>query len=333
MRGKKRIVILLIGLAGILSAYRWYASHLDRPAVLPALIRIPEGDSETIFNSLKRQGVPLWTPDRFFLPGPLPSPGWIRPEKPLSLRNLFGQINDFPREKTRRVVMYSGDSLDDFIRRFSRQTRLSPRDLFEEYFRYSPYIDGGILAGYYRLPYRLAPGPAMACLTEESEKRFRRLAEKYLKRYDPGEFKRYLIVASIIQKETWHEEEMPKIAAVIYNRLERNMKLQLDATLNYGPFSHLKVTPERIRRDTSRFNTYRYRGLPPEPLGSVTPAALEAALNPAKTRDLYFVRNICGTHDFAADYAGHLANISRIKTDRARLEKYAKKWKRMKRRR
>jgi len=291
--------------------------NLDRSDLLPRLIYIPPGDRAEIFASLKRQGLPLWGLDRFLLLPSRITPGWIRLKIPLSLTEFFRRINEFPRERTRRVVMYSGDSLDDFIRQFSRQTRLPKRALFEEYFRYSPYIDGGILAGYYRLPYRLNPAAALAYLTGESEKRFRALAQQYLGRYEPAEFKRYLIIASIIQRETWRAKEMPRIASVIYNRLRRGMKLQIDATLNYGPYSHVKVTPERIRRDNSRFNTYKFKGLPPEPLGSVTLSALKAALQPAQSNDLYFVRDTDGFHRFAPDYATHLAHISRIKAKSA----------------
>ncbi|ADV45880.1 endolytic transglycosylase MltG [Nitratifractor salsuginis] len=287
--------------------------EFDQPETLPPLIHIPQGDRTKIYDSLRRQGLPLWISDLLFLLPSRVTPGWIRLQHPVSLQEFFSRINDFPREKTRRVVMYSGDSLEDFIRQLSRQARLDPKALYEEYFRFSPYLDGGILAGYYRLPYRLSPGPAMAYLTEKSEETFRKLSEQYLGRYDPAEFRRYLIIASIIQRETWHPEEMPRIAAVIYNRLKRNMKLQLDATLNYGPWSHKKVTPERIRRDKSRFNTYRHHGLPPSPLGSVTPAALKAALAPAKSGDLYFVKGPNGRHLFSASYADHLRIISRLK--------------------
>ena len=299
--------------------------HLTQKGLLPPLVYIPEGSTGEIYDSLKRQGLPLWITDRFLL---LPShikPGWIRLDDSISLAEFFRRINSLPREKTRRVVMYSGDSLDDFIRQFSRQTRLDPKELFDAYFRYSPYIDGGILAGYYRLPYRLEAGPAMAYLTEESRRRFARLAEEYLGQYDPESFKRYLIIASIIQRETWHTHEMPLIAAVIENRLRRGMKLQIDATLNYGPWSHVPVTPERIRSDSSRFNTYKFKGLPPEPLGSVTEAALRAALHPAESDVLYFVKNAKGTHDFAVSYTQHLANISRVKAAKARRRVYRKK--------
>ena len=285
---------------------------LNREENLPRLIHLPEGDRSEVFASLKRQGLPLWFSDRFLLPAEI-RPGWIRLERPISLKEFFSKINDFPREKTRRVVMYSGDSLDDFIGQFSRQTNLDPRELFEEYFRFSPYVDGGILAGYYRLPYRLSPGPAMAYLTGESEKRFRKISHRYLGHYDPAEFRKYLIIASIIQRESWHPEEMPLISAVIHNRLAKNMKLQLDATLNYGPWSHKRVTPRRIRTDKSRFNTYRYRGLPPAPLGSVTPAALKAAFRPAESEALYFVKGKKGRHIFSRTFAQHQAVIARLR--------------------
>jgi len=292
---------------------------LNREEALPRLIYIPEGDRDEIFTSLKRQGLPLWFSDRFLLPSRI-RPGWIRLKKPISLKRFFSKINDFPREKTRRVVMYSGDSLDDFINQFSRQTKLKPRDLFEEYFRYSPYIDGGILAGYYRLPYRLSPGPAMAYLTEKSEKRFREISRRHLGHYDPAEFRKYLIIASIIQRESWHPEEMPKISAVIYNRLKRDRKLQLDATLNYGPWSHKPVTPQRIRNDKSRFNTYHYRGLPPAPLGSVTTAALKAAFQPAKIDALYFVKGKKGYHIFSRTFSQHQAIIARLRQQKKPVE-------------
>jgi len=95
------------------------------------------------------------------------------------------------------------------------------------------------------------------------------------------------------------------------------MKLQLDATLNYGPYAHTPVTPERIRSDASRYNTYRHSGLPPEPISSVTVAALRAAFHPVKTHYLFFVRNTQGTHDFSITYTEHLATIQRIKAEKA----------------
>ena len=115
---------------------------------------------------------------------------------------------------------------------------------------------------------------------------------------------------------------MRNISAVIYNRLERGMKLQLDATLNYGKYSDKTVSAYRIRHDNSRYNTYRYYGLPPEILASVTEDALEAAFERSRKEYLYFVRDLFGRHLFSKTYSEHLAKITRLKVQRARLRQY-----------
>jgi len=95
---------------------------------------------------------------------------------------------------------------------------------------------------------------------------------------------------------------MPIVASVIFNRLKKGMRLQMDGTLNYGRFSHTKVTPERIKNDTSRFNTYKYKGLPHSPIGAVNLSSLKAAMKPTTTNYLYFIKNSQGVHDFTDTY-------------------------------
>jgi UPF0755 protein len=102
---------------------------------------------------------------------------------------------------------------------------------------------------------------------------------------------------------------MALISSVIHNRLKKNMMLQLDATLNYGKYSHQIVTPSRIKSDKSHYNTYLHKGLPPHPIGSATKEAIIAAIKPADTNYLYFMLNPKGKHDFSATYSMHLANI------------------------
>jgi UPF0755 protein len=116
-------------------------------------------------------------------------------------------------------------------------------------------------------------------------------------------------MASVIQKEAANKEEMPIVASVINNRLKKGMKLQMDGTLNYGPYSHHKITAKRIRQDKSRYNTYMYKGLPPLPVCNVELSAIRAAIFPAKTDYLYFMKSKNGTHDFSRYYSTHLDNI------------------------
>ena len=122
-------------------------------------------------------------------------------------------------------------------------------------------------------------------------------------------FRSYIIIASIIQKEAANKDEMPIVSSVIYNRLKKDMKLQMDGSLNYGQYSHVKVTPQRIREDTSSYNTYLNKGLPPQPVCSVSKDAIIAAIFPKTTDYLYFVKNKNGTHTFSQNYEKHLENI------------------------
>ena len=99
-----------------------------------------------------------------------------------------------------------------------------------------------------------------------------------------------LTVASIIEYEVNKGEDYPKVARVIYNRLERDMPLQMDSTVAYVSQRKGDVfTTEEERSSDSRYNTYKYTGLPPGPIGSPGERTIEAALNPADGDWLYFV--------------------------------------------
>jgi UPF0755 protein len=97
-----------------------------------------------------------------------------------------------------------------------------------------------------------------------------------------------LIVASLVQAEA-QQKDFGKVACVIYNRLEKGMRLEVDATINYAVGrSGLDLTDTDIGVD-SPYNTRRVKGLPPTPINSPGEAAIEAALSPAKGKWLYYV--------------------------------------------
>jgi UPF0755 protein len=316
-------VILLLD---IILAASILDSYLGQQIKIPTLIYVPNKESSQIVESLVRQGVPLLPIDYYWLDElNINKDKWIRFDKNLTIisrEKFLEKLEKSPYERTRRLVVYSGDSIEDFAKGISNNTGIPKERLIHEYRLLSPYEDGGILAGFYKIPYRAIPRAIVSYMTEYSEDRFKKISTKFLGDYSPEKFKKYLIIASIIQKETWRDEEKPLISAVIYNRLKKDIKLQLDATLNYGKYSHKRVTPWRIRHDKTHFNTYRYKGLPPEPLGSVSFSALEAAFRPANVNYIYFVRDILGRHVFASTYEEHLANITKIKVMRAKVRKF-----------
>ena len=96
-----------------------------------------------------------------------------------------------------------------------------------------------------------------------------------------------VIVASLIEREAKVAGDRPKVAAVIYNRLHKHMRLQIDATAIYG-IPHKVPTLADLRRP-SPYNTYLIDGLPPTPIASPGLAAIDAALHPAPIDALYYV--------------------------------------------
>ncbi|MFI6600496.1 endolytic transglycosylase MltG [Nonomuraea sp. NPDC050536] len=100
-----------------------------------------------------------------------------------------------------------------------------------------------------------------------------------------------LTIASILQAESPNKRDMPKIARVIYNRLNHTpeMKLQLDSTILYGLNKFAIKASHEDLKSRSRYNTYARLGLPPGPIGNPGADAIEAALKPAAGPWLYFV--------------------------------------------
>jgi len=128
-------------------------------------------------------------------------------------------------------------------------------------------------------------------------------------------------LASIVELETAHPAERPRIAAVFWNRLERGMPLQTDPSVIYALKQAGRWDGNIRKRDLeieSPYNTYRRRGLPPGPLGSPGRDAILAVLEPAATRELYFVSRNDGTHEFSETLAAHNRAVDRYQRRRSR---------------
>jgi len=130
-----------------------------------------------------------------------------------------------------------------------------------------------------------------------------------------------LVVASLLQGEV-APNDFAKVARVIYNRLDADMPLQLDSTVSYAlGINDLQLSEEQLAT-SSPYNTYVRRGLPPRPINSPGEAALEAALNPAKGKWLYFVSVNPETNEtkFAKTYSRFLELKKEFQANVARAE-------------
>lgn len=115
-----------------------------------------------------------------------------------------------------------------------------------------------------------------------------------------------LIMASIVEKETARADERPIIAGVFVRRLNKKMRLQTDPTVIYGMGDSYKGNIRRsdLRKPTP-YNTYVIPALPPTPIAMVGREAVEAALNPADGKALYFVAKGDGSHYFSKTLREH----------------------------
>jgi peptidoglycan lytic transglycosylase G len=127
-----------------------------------------------------------------------------------------------------------------------------------------------------------------------------------------------VVLASLVEKETGKPEERTRVAAVFVNRLKQRMKLQSDPTIIYGLVGGKgtlgrPMMKSEIEQPTP-YNTYIIDGLPPGPIANPGRASLEAAANPARTRELYFVADGTGGHAFAETYEQHQKNVARLRS-------------------
>jgi UPF0755 protein len=157
---------------------------------------------------------------------------------------------------------------------------------------------------------------APRALVRRMTQRFREVIAPELQRITDQGFtvREVVTLASIVELETASAPERPRIAAVFLNRLERGMPLQTDPSIIYALKQAGRWDGNIRKRDfdiPSPYNTYRRPGLPPGPLGSPGRESILAVLEPAETRELYFVSRNDGTHEFSQTLVEHNRAVNR----------------------
>ncbi|MEK7542788.1 MAG: endolytic transglycosylase MltG [Patescibacteria group bacterium] len=122
-----------------------------------------------------------------------------------------------------------------------------------------------------------------------------------------------LKIASLIQREAANADDMPLIAGILWNRLDKNMRLQLDATVQYirgktenGWWAPIKSDDKNI---DSPYNTYHVSGLPPHPISNPGLDAIKAAFYPKQTDCLYYVHDVAHNTYCSPTFEEHKENI------------------------
>ncbi|MGI9423227.1 MAG: endolytic transglycosylase MltG [Hyphomicrobiaceae bacterium] len=173
----------------------------------------------------------------------------------------------------------------------------------------TPPPEGFLLPDTYRVPIKAERNAVLGMMAREQRKFLSKVWEERRPDLPYKDVSEALIMASLVEKETGPKDDPARIAGVFVNRLRKGMRLQSDPTILYGKFGSKvnwgsKIFRSDIQKKTTH-NTYQIDGLPPTPICNPGRASIAAALNPADTKDLYFVANGKGGHIFSETVQQH----------------------------
>src|SRR5260370_1301762 len=236
-------------------------------------------------------------------------PGEYAFQKNASLRDVIGTIVE-GKVVQHAVTIPEGLTSEQIV------ARLTDNDIFAGSVREMPR-EGTLLPETYKFP-RGTTRDQVIQRMQQAQKRV--LAEIWERRNPDVPIKspeQLVVLASIVEKETGKADERSRVAAVFVNRLRQNIKLQSDPTIIYGLVGGKGTLGRPIKRSEiqqpSPYNTYMIDGLPPGPIANPGRASLEAAANPARTRDLFFVADGTGGHTFTETYDQHQKNVAKLR--------------------
>ncbi len=178
-------------------------------------------------------------------------------------------------------------------------------------------LEGYLYPTTYRFPRKVEPPEIARTLVQQFERVFDETRRAKAAKLDL-DARQVVTLASVIEKETGLPEERPVIASVFWNRLRIGMPLQSNPTIIYALELSGRFDGNLRRTDLeldSPYNTYRFPGLPPGPIASPGEASIEAVLEPAETRFLYFVSRNDGSHHFSESYSEHVNAVRKYQVE------------------
>lgn len=251
-------------------------------------------------------------------------PGFYELNEQMSAQSALDVLVSDAARIEKQVTVAEGLTVGETVARLAGQTRIAA-DSYTAAAREParlglPGYARGDLEGYlfpatYPLPPRVSAIQVLSLMVD----RFRQAAAAVdlgagAARLDvaPGDV---VTVASLVQAEARRPQDFAKVAAVVYNRLDKNIALRLDSTVQYATGGTGVFTSDAERNDPSPYNTYRHPGLPPGPIGAPGQRALRAALAPAAGDWKYFVTVDLRTGRtlFATRYDQHLRNVRELR--------------------
>ncbi len=322
------VVLLALVAAGAAVSLFYRLQHPGRPAVPAARVTVlfPTGTStKQIFERLEKEGVvhdarlaEIYY--RVYRSGTRLQAGEYQFDRPTPMDEIInrmgkGEVVQYP------IVVPEGLTEDETFELFWSRGIGGP-EAFKQALTETELLPG-LTSGVNDLEGFLFPETYLVTRSTSARQIVDRMVAQFRRNFTPelrdkakamGFTPRQAVtLASIIEKESAIKSEGPLIAAVYWNRLKKNMRLQADPTVSYALKRDGGWTGMLHRSDytyQSPYNTYMNDGLPPGPICNPGLSAMKAAVSPAKVDYLYFVADTTGGHTFTRTYEEHLQAIA-----------------------
>jgi UPF0755 protein len=323
--GNAIITIVVLLLIGTGTAYYYGKQTLEAAGPLQEdkVVNIPaRAGKRDIADVLQREGVIDVNP-WVFIGGVLAmkassdlKPGEYSFQKNASLRDVIATIVE-GKVVQHAVTIPEGLTSEQIVE------RLGDNDIFSGSVREIPR-EGTLLPETYKFPRGTTRDQVIQRMQQAQKRAVADIWERRSQDLPIKSPEQLVTLASIVEKETGKPDERSRVAAVFVNRLKQKIKLQSDPTIIYGLVGGKGTLGRPIKRSEitqpSPYNTYVIDGLPPGPISNPGRASLEAAANPARTRDLFFVADGTGGHAFTETYDQHQKNVAKLRASEKQVQ-------------
>jgi UPF0755 protein len=323
--GNAIITIVVLLLIGTGTAYYYGKQTLETPGPLQEdkVVNIPaRAGKRDIADVLQREGVIDVNP-WVFIGGVLAmkassdlKPGEYSFQKNASLRDVIATIVE-GKVVQHAVTIPEGLTSEQIVE------RLGENDIFSGSVREIPR-EGTLLPETYKFPRGTSRDQVIQRMQQAQKRAVADIWERRSQDLPIKSPEQLVTLASIVEKETGKPDERSRVAAVFVNRLKQKIKLQSDPTIIYGLVGGKGTLGRPIKRSEitqpSPYNTYVIDALPPGPISNPGRASLEAAANPARTRDLFFVADGTGGHAFTETYDQHQKNVAKLRASEKQVQ-------------
>lgn len=223
-----------------------------------------------------------------------------------------------------RFTIPEGFSVREIAARLESEGIVSGKEFLEKAKAFGPYrymqahrqaiyrAEGFLFPDTYEVEPGTAPEAIMQMMAHNFDERLTDEMREQARKQDLTIYE-LITLASLVEKEARFEEDRPKIAQVFLKRLELNMPLQSDTTIQYLLDAPKEDVTYKDTEIESPYNTYQHYGLPPGPIANPGIASIKAVLEPADTDYLYFVADRGGHNHYSKSYSEHLEIVNRVR--------------------